>query len=134
MRRRVPLRRTLRAPVLTLRRPHLPFRPRPLGAVFLLLRTNILSRTDIFLAEALSLPPCLTEIPRTLSFRTVLRVTVVTVSWRRTDFEFVQLVPFRIGTITIRNGKQFANPATNIKWLWIVHDGIMTQSGSCIQY
>lgn len=122
---------TLRRPLLPLRSP---FRTWTFGTDFLLLWASLRSRTHIFLAEALSLPTSLTEAARTFPFRSVLSVTVITVSWCRPDLEFVQLVPFRIGTITIGNGLQFANPATDIKWLWIVHDGIMTQSGSCIQY
>lgn len=31
------------------------------------------------------------------------------------NFQFVQLIPFRVGAVAFRNGKQFANPAARIE-------------------
>jgi hypothetical protein len=56
------------------------------------------------------------------------------VSRRRSDFEFVQLVPLFIGAIPLRDRRQFANPTTRIDWLWIIHGDIMTHTAVLIQY
>ena len=37
------------------------------------------------------------------------------VARRGTDFEFVQLVPFLVGAIPVRDSHQFANPAAGVK-------------------
>ena len=61
-------------------------------------------RTRIGVFRAVVIPPARHETARTLAFRAILHITVVAITWRRPDFEFVQLVPFGIGAITIGNG------------------------------
>jgi hypothetical protein len=56
------------------------------------------------------------------------------VSWGRTDFEFVQLIPLLIGAIPLRDGKKFSNPATRINRLWIIHADIMNYTAAHIQH
>lgn len=51
----------------------------------------------------------------------ILRPIVIAVSRSRPDFEFVQLVPFRIGPVALRDGKELANAATHIDWLHFIH-------------
>ena len=82
----------------------------------------------------LLLPAALPESTLTLAVSAIHGKAVVTVTGCRPDFKLVQFIPLRIGTIPIRNGKQLANPATDINRLRIVHVPIMNQSGSCIQY
>jgi hypothetical protein len=55
------------------------------------------------------------------------------VSGRRTDFEFVQLIPLFVGTIPFGDGVEFSNPATRINWLRIIHGDIMNHSRDFIQ-
>ena len=72
---------------------------------------------------------------RTLAFicLPILGTIVVPVSRSRTYLEFVQLVPFSIGTIPLRNGEQFANPTAHIDWLQIIHVAIMDYRRLLIQ-
>lgn len=56
------------------------------------------------------------------------------VSWGRTNFEFVQLIPLLIGAIPLRDGKKFSNPATRINRLWIIHTHIMNYTIADIQH
>ena len=61
---------------------------------------------------------------------TILSPIVIAISRSCPDLELVQLVPFRIGTIALRDGEEFANPATHIDWLHIIHLNIMNHSPS----
>jgi len=69
-----------------------------------------------------------------LLHRPVQRTIRLAVAWSRTDFEFVQLVPLFIGTIPLGDSQKFANPATRIKWLWIIHNDIMNYTAHLIQH
>ena len=51
-----------------------------------------------------------------------------------TNFEFIQLVPLLVGTIPFRDSIQFANPATRVNRLGIIHVGIMNHSVRIIQH
>ena len=65
---------------------------------------------------------------------TILSPIVIAISRSCPDLELVQLVPFRIGTIALRDGEEFANPATRINRLWIVHTRIMNYTTRVIQH
>ena len=56
------------------------------------------------------------------------------VSGSRADLQFIEFVPFSVGTITLRNGKKFANPATRIDGLRIIHADIMNHSVPVVQH
>jgi hypothetical protein len=51
----------------------------------------------------------------------ILRSVVIAIPRSCPDFEFVQLVPFRVGSIALRNGKDLANATTHIDWLHFIH-------------
>lgn len=53
--------------------------------------------------------------------RTLLRAVRLAIAGSRADFEFVQLVPFRVRAVTFRNGVELANPAAQIDGLRIIH-------------
>ena len=131
---------TLGAPVLTLGRTSLPlsFRTTPLRTRTLLtVVLQWLARFDTLTApllHVLPLPPPLAKTTLPFAIGAVRRITVITITGRRPNLELVQFVPLGIGTIPIRNGKQLANAATNINWLWIIHGPIMNHSPSCVQY
>ncbi len=76
----------------------------------------------------------LIRLPLTLLGLTILRPIRLTVARRRADFKLVQFVPLFIGAIPLRDGKKFANPATRINWLWIVHSRIMNHTPPVIQH
>jgi len=76
----------------------------------------------------------LIRLPLTLLGLTILRPIRLTVARRRADLELVQFVPLFIGAIPLRDGKKFANPATRINWLWIVHNRIMNHTTILIQH
>ena len=56
------------------------------------------------------------------------------IAWCCANFKFVQLIPLFIGAIPFRDGKKFANPATRINRLWIVHTRIMNYTTRVIQH
>lgn len=78
-------------------------------------------------------PAPLSHLPLTFFRLAFLATIVVAIPRSRPDFEFVQLVPFRIGTITLRNGEQLANPTTHLDWLHIIHLNIMNHSATPVQ-
>lgn len=51
----------------------------------------------------------------------------------RANLEFVQLVPFLVSPIPVRNGKQFTNPTTHLVWLHIIHRVIMNHTSIAVQ-
>lgn len=63
----------------------------------------------------------------------ILRAVIIAISRSRPDFEFIQLVPFRVGPIALRNGKKLANPATHIDWLHFIHLDIKSHNSPPIQ-
>ena len=96
-------------------------------------RSELLLQSNLVGLE-IDLPPPLAKTTLPFGIRAVRRITVITITGRRPNLELVQFVPLGIGTIPIRNGKQLANAATNINWLWIIHGPIMNHSPSCVQY
>ncbi len=101
-------------------------RPRSFRTPFLR-RARIRSGAVVILVTRIR-TPWLTVLPLALVRLTIEGAIRLTVSRCRTDFEFVQLVPLFIGAIPLGDGKQFANPATRINNLWIIHNRIMNHS------
>lgn len=101
------LRTRLRTPMRTLqRRPVLIFRPAAFRSIsfrpVFLRRPPILALSGIFLA--LIVPPSRGKTACTFTFGAILSITVIAVARRRTDLEFIQLIPFRIATIPVGDG------------------------------
>ena len=55
------------------------------------------------------------------------------ITGRRTDFQFVELVPFRIGAITIRDREQLTDTTARIYRLRIIHAAIITHRRPVVQ-
>lgn len=87
-------------------------------------RTRFLARPVVVLG-ALALVARMTSLNRRTTLPlfegTFLRTVGLAIARCRTDFEFVQLVPFRVRAITFRNGVELANPAAQIDGLRIIH-------------
>ena len=79
-------------------------------------------------------PPSLHSGARPLLLLTVGLTIRHPISRSGTDFEFIQLVPLLVGTIPFRDSIQFANPATRVNRLGIIHVGIMNHSVRIIQH
>ncbi len=119
----------------------LPFHQSPLGAAFLLHRLTL--RIIVVLVALLRvavLPPTLLPMLPLLRHSTgtpvplaLLRSVIVAVSRSGPDLEFVQLVPFCVGSVAIRNREQFTNPTTHFNWLHFIHVVIMTHSSPLLQ-
>lgn len=75
----------------------------------------------------------LSALPLTLFHLPFQRAIGFPVPGSRANFEFVQLVPFLIGPVPLRNGKQFADPTTHIVWLHIIHTRIMDHTSVIVQ-
>ena len=121
---RPPIRTTFR--VMRLRPTFLPhLRPRP-GMLLCMIALG---------APSLALSLALIWSTRTFTHHRPIGLPVrFTVSWCRADLELVQLIPLFIGAIPFRDGKKFANPATRINRLWIVHTRIMNYTTRVIQH
>lgn len=83
------------------------------------LRLDMLVLAQLFSSANLSLRLALSR--NTFGLAIVVRMAAGTITRRRTNLEFVELVPFRIGAIPVGDGQQLADSPPRIDSLWIVH-------------
>ena len=94
-------------------------RPRSGGFLSLGLRLDMLVLAQLFTPARL--PLGLTLPGSTLGLAVIVGVAARSVARRRADLKLIELVPFRIGAIPVRDGQQLADTAPRIDGLWIIH-------------